>query len=222
MQKQKSKKILLYFFLFLSIGTLNNKNFIGKNFAEVNKISIKGLDEKNNFQIKKRISYLKLDNLFFVDKVQIGKIIQSNNLVESFTVFKIYPSTLDININKTNFLVRIKRKDKYYILGSNGKLIESNNDENIPFVFGDFKVKNFLRLKEAIDQTNFDFGNIKNLFSFKSGRWDIETRDGVKILLPKNKVKESLELFLLFSKENEKNDIKKFDLRQHNQVITNG
>ena len=48
MPQQKSKKILLYFFLFLSIGTLNNKNFINSNFTELNKITVEGLDEKNN------------------------------------------------------------------------------------------------------------------------------------------------------------------------------
>ena len=110
MQKQKSKKILVYFLLFLLIGTFNNKNFVIKNFAEVNKILINGLDEKNNFQIKKNLSFLNLNNLFFVDEKKIRKIILSNNLVESFTVFKIYPSTLDIRINKTNFLVRTKKK----------------------------------------------------------------------------------------------------------------
>ncbi len=222
MQKQKSKKILVYFLLFLLIGTFNNKNFVIKNFAEVNKILINGLDEKNNFQIKKNLSFLNLNNLFFVDEKKIRKIILSNNLVESFTVFKIYPSTLDIRINKTNFLVRTKKKDKYLILGSNGKFIESKNNENLPFIFGDFKVRNFFKLKEAIDLTNFDYNNIENLFSFKSGRWDIETKDGVKILLPKDNIKETLELLLFFQKENKKNIFKKFDLRQHNQVITNG
>ncbi len=208
--------------MFLSICTLNNKNFINKNFAEVNKIVINGLDEKNIYEIKKHINYLDLDNLFFLDKIKIRKIIQSNNLVENFTVFKIYPSTLDIRINKTDFLVKTKRKDKYFILGSNGKFIESKDDKNIPLIFGDFEEGNFFKLKEAIDHSNFDFKNIKNLFSFKSGRWDIETKDGLKIMLPKNNIKESLELFLFFQKENEKNNFKKFDLRQHNQVITNG
>ena len=35
MPQQKSKKILLYFFLFLSIATLNNKNFINSNFSNL-------------------------------------------------------------------------------------------------------------------------------------------------------------------------------------------
>ena len=35
MHQQKNKKILLYFFLFLIIGTLNNKNLNNLNFLKI-------------------------------------------------------------------------------------------------------------------------------------------------------------------------------------------
>tara|TARA_A100001388_G_C28651724_1_gene442288 strand:+ start:109 stop:777 length:669 start_codon:yes stop_codon:yes gene_type:complete len=222
MRKQKSKKVFIYFFLFLSIVSLNNKNLINANFVQVNKISIKGLDEKSNLLIKKEINKLSLNNLFFIDKVKIIKIIRSNNLVENFSVFKIYPSSIDIKIDQTKFLAKLKKGEKNYILGSNGKLIENKNEIDVPFIYGAFEEKNFFKLKKAIDDTNFNYNDIKSLFSFKSGRWDIETKNGVLILLPKDKIKESLELYLLFSKQNHKREINKFDLRQYNQVITNG
>ena len=222
MQNQKSKKILIYFFLFLSIVSLNNKNFLNDNLTQVNKISVKGLDEKNNFSIKKEISKLDLNNLFFIDKAKISMIVNSNNLVENFSAFKIYPSSIAITINQTKFLAKLKKNKKNYILGSNGKFIENKSEIDIPFIYGGFEVKNFFKLKKAIDDTNFNYNDIKNLFSFKSGRWDIETKDGVLILLPKDKIKESLEFFLFFSNQNYKREINKFDLRQHNQVITNG
>ena len=40
MHQRKSKKILIYFFLFLIIGSLNNKNLINVNFAKINEIYI--------------------------------------------------------------------------------------------------------------------------------------------------------------------------------------
>ena len=111
----------------------------------------------------------------------------------------------------------------FFFLGSNGKLtraIKSRSD--IPYIFGDFKNKNFFDLKKAIDQTNFEFDQIKNLFFFKSGRWDIETYNGLLIKLPKHKIKESLELLVLFLNHNKNKKIKKLDLRQNNQIIYNG
>ena len=113
--------------MILSIISLNNKNFLNDNLAQVNKILIKGLDEKNNFSIKKEINKLDLNNLFFIDKAKINMIINSNNLVESFSVFKIYPSSIDITISQTKFLAKLKKDKKDYILGSNGKFIEIKN-----------------------------------------------------------------------------------------------
>ena len=40
-----------------------------------------------------------------------------------------------------------------------------------------------------IDNSNFDYGNIKNLFYFKSGRWDIEMESGLILKLPKKILK---------------------------------
>ena len=82
------------------------------------------------------------------------------------------------------------------------KTIETRSD--IPHIFGDFKNKNFFDLKKAIDDTNFEFDQVKNLFFYKSGRWDIETHNGLLIKLPNYKIKESLELLVLFLNQNKK------------------
>ena len=222
MMQQKSKKILIYLFLFLMIGSLNNKNFNNKNFTKVNKISIKGLDQKNNLKLKNDLRFLESDNLFFLKKKDIEEIIDSNNLVENYLVFKKYPSTLEITIHKTDFLAKIKRDNNDFILGSNGKLIKMIDKEiKLPFIFGDLNVKKFFELKKAIDLTNFDYHSIKNFFFFKSGRWDIETKDGLLIKLPNENLKSSLELLLIFLIKNNHKEIKKIDLRQHNQIIVN-
>jgi len=223
MLQQKSKKILVYFFLLLIIGTLNNKNLNNTNFTNVEKILIQGLDEKNNFQLENDISFLNINNLFFLKKKRIEEIIKKNNLVENFVVFKKYPSTLDIKIYQTTFLAKLQVDDNNYVLGSNGKLIDIvQNDISLPFIYGDFEIKNFFKLKKALEETNFDYQIIKNFFSFKSGRWDIETKNGLLIKLPQKNVEESLKLFSIFLKKNNNKKIKKIDLRQHNQIITNG
>ncbi len=222
MLQSKSKKIFIYFFLFLLIGTLNNKNLNNIDFGKVNEINVKGLDEKNNFQLQNDIDLLKSNNLFFLNKMKISEIINNNSLVESYSVFKKYPSSLKISVNKTIFLARLKQNNKNFLLGSNGKLTETSEKKgDLPFIFGDFKIINFLELKKAIDQTTFDFYQIKRLLFFKSGRWDIETKDGLLIKLPKEDLKNSLELFMDFLNQNDVLKIKKIDLRQHNQIIIN-
>ena len=51
MLQKKSKKILIYFFLFLMIGTFNNKNLSNVNFLKVKEISINGLDDFEDFKL---------------------------------------------------------------------------------------------------------------------------------------------------------------------------
>ena len=202
---QKSKKILIYLFLFLIIGTLNNKNINNFYFFKIDTISIKGLDEKDNNKLSKDLKFLKFNNLFFLNKLKINEIVGSNSLIENFSVFRKYPSTLEIIISKTDFLAKIKKDDKDFILGSNGRLIATSHDSlNLPFIFGNFEIENFFNLKKAIDETNLDYSEIKNLYSFKSGRWDIETKNGLIIKLPKDDLKKKLEQYLIFISENKK------------------
>jgi len=223
MHQSKSKKIILYFFLFIIIGTFNNKNLNEISLMKINTINVTGLDEKKNNELIYHLNFFKIGNMFFLKKSEIAEIINSYNLVEEYSVFKRYPSTLNIQIKKTNFLAQLKKNDGNFLLGSNGKLIETTElEQGIPFIFGDFENEKFFALKEAMDQTNFEYNQIKNLFFFKSGRWDIETHKGLIIRLPKDKVYLSLKTLINFLEQNSEKKIKEIDLRQDNQIIING
>lgn len=218
---QKNKKIILYLFLFIIIGTLNNRNLRNENLLKDININVTGLDQISNAKLINNLNLLKMNNLFFLDEKKIKKILNSNNLIEKFFIFKKYPSTLDIKVYKTIFLAQLKKKDDIFFLGSNRKLIKSNKIvKDIPFIFGDFRIENFFQLKKAITKSNFNFNEIKNLFFFKSGRWDIETESGLLIKLPKENIQQSLELSQKILNKNDKK-IKIIDLRQHKQVIIN-
>ena len=223
MLQQKSKKILVYFFLLLIIGTLNNKNLNNTNLTNVEKILIQGLDEKNNFQLENDISILNINNLFFLKKKRIEEIIKKNNLVENFVVFKKYPSTLYIKVHQTKFLAKMIKNNENFYLGANGKLTKIIDPSiDLPIIFGDFSNQSFFELKKAIDQTNFKYDEIKRLFFFKSGRWDIETKDGLLVKLPKDELKKTLKLYLNFISENKNEKFDMIDLRQPDKIIING
>ena len=220
MPLQKSKKILVYLFLFFIIGTLNNKNLANLELIKVSEIKVEGLDEKNNLKLKNDLKFLKFNNLFYIDKFTISRIINSNNLVEDFSVFKYYPSAIEISIKKTKFLAKVKQNGFDYFLGSNGKLIKDDYfNTEVPVIFGNFKNENFFALKKSINDSGFDYNKIKKLFFFKSGRWDIETSSGLLIKLPQKNVTDSLKLAIKFLKNDTQNVISKIDLRQQNQII---
>ena len=223
MLQKKSKKIFIYLFVFLIIGTINNKDINKINFTKISKITVSGLDNKNNFELLNSLNYLKVSNLFFIDQHKIERVVEANNLVEKYSISKKYPSTLDIKINKTIFLAQFKKKNIHFFLGSNGKFIKvENTPQNVPYIFGDFKIQNFFELKNAIDETNFNYDEVKNFFFFKSGRWDIETKNGIVVKLPKEKIKNSLQIFVDILSKEQQMSINSVDLRQHNQIIING
>ena len=61
MPQNKSKKILLYFFLFLIIGTLNNKNLNNPNLSKISKINVEGLSEVKNTEVINSLNFLKIN-----------------------------------------------------------------------------------------------------------------------------------------------------------------
>ena len=223
MPQTKSKKILLYFFLFLLIGTINNKNLNNLELTKIENVTVSGLDDKNNYELINDLDFLKIESLFFLDKKKIIQTINSNNLIEKYSVFKKYPSEIEIKVDQTYFLAQLIKANENFLFGSNGKLIKTISfKSNIPFIFGNFDKENFFKLKKAIDETDFSYEEIKNLFFFPSGRWDIETNSGLLIKLPRNNFKKSLDLLVGFLNSTREEEINKIDLRQSNQIITNG
>ena len=73
-----------------------------------------------------------------------------------------------------------------------------------------------------IDNSIFDFKEIKNLYYFKSKRWDIETKDGLLIKLPKENLVKSFELFINILNNKDLQNMNIIDLRQNNQIILDG
>ena len=220
MLQQINKKILLYFFIFIILGTFNNKNLKEFNLPKINSLKINGLEIDQKFSEKLEI--LKIDNIFFIDKIKTKELFNSNNLIEEYEIFKKYPMSLEIEIVGTKFLAQTNIDGKFFLIGSNGKLIENKNNTNsLPYIFGDLDINNFFNLKKIIDESSLNFQEIKNLYFFPSGRWDLETLSDVQIKLPKERLKESLNLSLDLLNNEKFDNIKLIDVRQKNQVIIN-
>ena len=215
MQQRKSKKILIYFFLLLIVGSINNINLIGLKFQNVNDVNITGLDIKNKLILLKRIENFNLKNIFFINKIDLKDEIESNTLVENYSIFKRYPSSLDINIEKTKFLAKINKNGQIFYIGSNGKFIKNNSLNNeLPFIFGNPEVFEFFKIKQIIEKSKISYTEIKNLYFFPSKRWDLELRDNTIIKLPNDNVNPAINLAIKFLDNN-----KFIDARIENQII---
>ena len=222
MHQLKGKKILIYFFLFILVGSISNIELNSLKFEKIKDININGLGNIDNLILLQEIKDLNLSNIFLINQKPINNLINSNSLVEKYKIFKRYPSSLDINLVKTKFLARINDSGKIFLVGSNGKTSINNFANNeLPFIFGKPDIKTFLNFKKIIDQSKISYDQIENLYFFSSKRWDIMLKNGLIIKLPKDNVKDSLELTFEFLYNNNFKDIKIIDARIKNQIILN-
>ena len=215
MQRRKSKKILIYFFLLIVVGSINNINFNGLIFQKINNINIVGLDIKDKLILLKKIEKFNLNNIFSIRKIDLANEVESNSLVENYSIFKRYPSSLDINIKKTQFLAKINKNGQIFYIGSNGKFLKNDSLNNqLPFIFGNPEAIEFFNIKEIIDKSKISYTKIKNLYFFPSKRWDLELRDNTIIKLPNDNISLALNLATEFLDDN-----KLIDARIKNQII---
>ncbi len=217
-----NKKIFLYLLILILFASINNKNFLDSKILKLDDFSVSGLSEDENYNLKSKFTNLKNQNIFFIDSNKIKKILDSDDLIESYNVQKIYPSKISIDIKKTKFLANTSFDSKNFFIGSNKKFVESNiiNPE-LPFIFGRPSVENFFDIKKKIELSSFNFSDIEKFHFFPSQRWNIEFKNGVLIKLPELSSLKSLnEIFEIVNSE-KFNKVKVFDLRINGQLITN-
>ena len=222
MHQRKSKKILIYIFLLILVGSVNNISLNNLKFSDISDINIIGLDIKDKSILLKKIKDFNLGNIFLIKKNNLINEIELNSLVEKYFIFKRYPSSIEINIKKTKFLAKINENGKIFYLGSNGKLTKNDFSNNqLPFIFGNPDVIEFFNIKKIIDQSKISYEEIKNLYFFSSKRWDFELKDNTIIKLPNENTKLALKLALEFLHNNEFKDNRIIDARIKNQIILN-
>ena len=220
----KKKKYFLYFIIFLLLSTINNLSFIRSKelLSNIKTIEVSGLKNNLNLSIKKNFEFLLNNNIFQIDKELLINKLDLYNYLQNYKVFKIYPSKIIIKLTQTNLLATTIKDNQKYIIGSNGKLINFeifNLNNDLPHVFGNFSSEDFISLTKIINQTDFGYKNIKDIFIFPSGRWDIKTKNNITIKLPKEDIKYALIKAQKIIKSNELNDNNIIDLRIANQVI---
>ena len=223
MHQRTSKKIIIYLFIFFTLVTITNRN-LTNNFYLIKEFNINGLNTIETKKIYYFLNIFKNINIFLFDKQNISEKIYSYKIVEKLNVFKKYPSTLNIEIKKTKFLAMTKKDKSNYFIGANGNLIKKVDSANsdLPFIFGNVETDDFLNFKEIIDNSNFKFNDIENLYYFKSNRWDVKMKNGLTLKMPPNLTLEKLNLIFEMIQRNVFDDNKIIDYRQNNMIVING
>ena len=219
----KKKNIFILFLILLFLSSINSQLFVEKkeSFYNLQYIEVRGLDYEKNKEIEKNLNFLINSNIFFIDKEILRDQISKYNFIENFNIFKIYPSKIILELQKTDFLGQTIKNNQIFIIGSNSKFInveKISNYKDLPMVFGKFTPKNFISFRKILNKSDLNYNNIKELFFYPSGRIDIKNKDNILIKLPMQNLEEALFMaHKILKNKNFQNNI--IDLRVSNQLI---
>ena len=218
------KKIYFYLFTFVFINTLFNINQIGKfsNIFKLENININGLNLDEESSLRNDLELFKNQNIFLIKNNHIYSILDDFKQIESFKIKKIFPSKLNIDVKKTTYIGKTMKNGKVYFIGNNKKFIEQkkiNIQPNVPFVFGNFSIEEFLILQNNLKDNNFNLDEFKSYYYYKNGRWDLNKKDNITIKLPFTNDEQSLKQYKILEDEGKiyKNSI--IDLRVPKKII---
>ena len=218
------KKIYFYLFTFVFINTLFNINQIGKfsNIFKLENININGLNLDEESSLRNDLELFKNQNIFLIKNNHIYSILDDFKQIESFKIKKIFPSKLNIDVKKTTYIGKTMKNSKVYLIGNNKKFIEQkkiNIQPNVPFVFGNFSIEEFLILQNNLKDNNFNLDEFKSYYYYKNGRWDLNKKDNITIKLPFTNDEQSLKQYKILEDEGKiyKNSI--VDLRVPKKII---
>ena len=218
------KKIYFYLFTFVFISTLFNSNQLGRlsNIFKLEDINISGLNFDEENSLRNDLDLFKNQNIFLIKNNHIYSILNNFSQIESFKIKKIFPSKLNIDVKKTTYIGKTMKNGKLYLIGNNKKFIEQkkiNIQPNVPFVFGNFSIEEFLILQNNLKDNNFNLDEFKSYYYYKNGRWDLNKKDNITIKLPFTNDEQSLKQYKILEDEGKiyKNSI--VDLRVPKKII---
>ncbi len=224
LQSISKKKIYFYLLIFLLFSSIFNFNISSK-FKKLNLIShinIFGLSEKETKILEKNLEYLINKNIFLINRKEIEEKLNINSFLDNYNIVKVFPSKLLVNVKKTEFVAKVIYEGEKFYIGKNGKLTKVSlveQEYNLPQVFGNLEINEFLKLQKTLNDFEFNISKIKNYYYYKSNRWDIEYKDKTVVMLPSYDLENSLKNYKSFIKVEKNLPGQTIDLRIKNKII---
>ena len=126
----------------------------------------------------------------------ISNVLKKKNLIKKFIITKTSNNLITIKIEEKNIIGLLKIKNNNYLIDEFNNIIESKITPNLfhlPIFIGKNSNKNANVILSLIKESEINLNYLS--FSFvDQRRWNINLKNGVKILLPETKVLDTLKL----------------------------
>jgi cell division protein FtsQ len=195
-----SRIIIALSFLFMIIIGLYT--FLNSDIFNIKNIQIQGNNKVSDEIIEQHLD-LKYDkNIFIYSTKKIKKSLEQNTYIETVSIKKIFPNTIQVNINEKGIVALIKDENKYCYIDNNLNVIDRlneidknekaiiieteydlNNENIIKFENDDIK-KGLIYLMECISNNNLS-KKIKKI-NYEQDIINMYSIDGTNIILENN------------------------------------
>ncbi len=217
-------KLYLYLFFLIFLSSIFNFKFL-ENYQDkfsLKTININGVYYEEKKNIEEELSNLKNTNIFKITDNKVLEKLTKFNFIESINVKKIIPSSINVNLSKTSILGKTYINGEEFYIGKNEKLINSNQiyeKNDIPTVFGEFQIKEFLNLYNILKNQQLEIDSIEQYYFFKNRRWDLVFSNGLTLKLPSKNIINSIKIYKRLLDNNTLKNTKIIDLRVIDQII---
>ena len=224
LQSINKKKIYFYLVSFLFISTIFNNNLISslKNVFKVREVEVENVKKEISENILSNTSFLKGENIFFVNKNFLIERLNKLNFIENINIKKKYPSTINIITQETSLIGITYIDQKKHFVGLNGKFIFEKdiiNKKKLPVIFGKFNPDEFILLQKELLKQKVNLSHINRYYFHKNKRWDLYFKNNIIVQLPNKNYSKAIELFREFKISNKIASDTIIDLRVENRLI---
>ncbi len=186
------------------------------------KFSVKQINVAGNVKLTAeeiiKLSNIHLgENLISVDVNHSRSLLESNGWIESASVSRVYPYTVNIAVEESSPHA-IWYNNGFYLIGKGGKVIEQIPEpEQRPkyiLVFGAEAASNYSKIYQQLFNSEV-FPNVVALSNVRGRRWDIYLEDAILVKLPEINVDKALILLDNLQKNGiiKNNNVKELDMR---------
>tara|TARA_B100000941_G_C28444984_1_gene521785 strand:- start:84 stop:758 length:675 start_codon:yes stop_codon:yes gene_type:complete len=215
----KRFNFLFYIALIIILSSINNYNFYNKNPFKIKKLEVTGFSNEKNMVLKKEIKDILGKNIIFIKKYYFKNLIDRNDIKE-LKVKKIYPNKIKITLTPAKPICIIETNNNIVLLGDNGKLLDAKIEQyNLPIVSGSSNINDIYKLINLLMISKYDYQKIKSIIFFKSGRFDLENKNGTIIRFPIKYSEQIINHSFKLSKDKRFANSKIIDLRIKNKII---
>ena len=224
LQSINKKKIYFFLVSFLFISTIFNNNLISnlKNIFEIREVEVENVKKEISENILSNTSFLKDENIFFVNKNFLIERLDKLNFIENINIKKKYPSTINIITQETSLIGITYIDQKKHFVGLNGKFIFEKdiiNKKKLPVIFGKFNPDEFILLQKELLKQKVNLSHINRYYFHKNKRWDLYFKNNIIVQLPNKNYSKAIELFREFKISNKIASDTIIDLRVENRLI---